>query len=93
MFVAVNSPLGNHQTPGGVTMNTISKTLLLCGAGLAAALPASTWAQNELEEFPDIHYGLWETTTTTSMWPDESTTVWPHSCCYYSIRRSVLSLL
>ena len=51
-------------------MNTISKNLLLCGAGLAAALPASTWAQNELEEFPDIQYGLWETTTTTSMRSD-----------------------
>jgi hypothetical protein len=38
--------------------------------GLVAIVPSSAWADNELEDLPDIQYGLWETTTVTSMRSD-----------------------
>jgi hypothetical protein len=48
----------------------ISQSILLCMTGLVAIVPSSAWADNELEDLPDIQYGLWETTTVTSMRSD-----------------------
>lgn len=45
-------------------------TILSIAAGMTMALTLSTTAAAEEQELPDIQYGLWETTTVTTMRSD-----------------------